>query len=991
MRVLQLNLNHCEAAHDLLMQTVRELKLDLVLISEPYRHLANQPWETDATTKAVIWSCGKYPFQSAVNCKEAGFVVAKLDGIHFYSCYAPPSLSLEEFTDLLDRLTEDAKQHFPLAIAGDFNAWAVDWGSKETKPRGQAVLEAMASLDLVLLNTGEEPTFIRGEKNSIVDLTFVSDSLARGNCSWEVTETYTGSDHRAILWEVSIDQRRRPAPKKTNAVGWKVSSFDHRTYLVALDDHPISGSNATEKATNIMRRLTEACDATMPRKQANNRRPPVYWWSDDIADLRKKCNAARRLSQRARKKPHFEELEMRYKKTRQKLNKAIKRSKANSWNELTAEVESDPWGRPYKVVMTRLKSQPMPSPTCPELLRKIVTVLFPQQLEFKRANTREKASMIPPITEEELLEACDRVGNTKAPGLDGIPNIALKVAIHALPSLFLDVYNECLSEGIFPAKWKEQRLVLLPKGKKPPDEPSSYRPLCMLDTAGKILERIVHRRIEAAAEPLLADNQYGFRKGRSTLEAINLVVDTAREAISGERWLGGTKKYCLVATLDIRNAFNSARWDCITEALERFGIPEYLRSMVDDYFTGRVLKYDTETGPKEYRVTGGVPQGSVLGPLLWNIMYDGLLKLILPRDVKLVAFADDVAVVIVGKHLKDIKFTFGKTFEVVRRWMDSVGLSLAEHKTETVLITGRKVLETITLQVGDHEITSQPFLRYLGVMIDARLNFKQQAEHVGAKASVVRATLARLMPNIGGPKQKRRALLSSVVTSVLTYGIPIWADALKIQQSRRKIAPVYRLSALRVASAYRTVSEDAVCVIAGLLPIGVLADERTALYRRKGETTLSPEELRREERRNSIRRWQLLWDTTTKGRWTHRLIPQVDVWLNRKHGEVNFYLTQMLSGHGCFREYLHRFKHEDSPECPSCPGVKEDAEHVFFTCPRFNSPRSTWETAVDQKIQLESLIEAMLSSKVAWDATSNFAAEVMKELRIEERKRNAAE
>ncbi|GBP94341.1 hypothetical protein EVAR_65487_1, partial [Eumeta japonica] len=57
-----------------------------------------------------------------------------------------------------------------------------------------------------------------------------------------------------------------------------------------------------------------------------------------------------------------------------------------------------------------------------------------------------------------------------------------------------------------------------------------------------------------------------------------------------------------------------------------------------------------------------------------------------------------------------------------------------------------------------------------------------------------------------------------------------------------------------------------------------------------------------------------------KGRWTHYLIPRIDVWLNRSHGEVNFYLTQMLSGHVCFREYLHRFKHDNSPECPSCPG-----------------------------------------------------------------------
>ncbi|KMQ84101.1 reverse transcriptase, partial [Lasius niger] len=536
-------------------------------------------------------------------------------------------------------------------------------------------------------------------------------------------------------------------------------------------------------------------------KRSTNLLPPVYWWNDTIATLRKECIRARRLSQRGRKKTNSDELEAKYKEARRKLNKAIKSSKKQCWDELLDEVETDTWGRPYKVVMTRLKSQSMPSPTCPELLKKIITALFPQQPELNHSIEQYEAETIPPVTEVQLLEACGRVGNTKAPGLDGIPNIALKAAINAAPGLFLDVYNTCLQEGTFPAKWKQQRLVLLPKGKKPPDEPSSYRSLCMLDTAGKILERIVHRRIEAAVENHLADNQYGFRRGRSTLDAIDLVVNTVRETISGTRWRRGTKKYCLVATLDIKNAFNSAKWDCIMEALTGRSVPGYLRRMIVSYFTDRVLKYDTESGPKEYRVTGGVFQGFVLGPLLWNIMYDGLLKLVLPSEARLVAFADDVAVVIVAKHLEDINFVFDETFAKIRRWMESVGLKLAEHKTEAVLIISKKQVETITLRVGDYELTSQSFIRYLGVMIDTRLSFKQQAEHVSTKASAVRTVLSRLMPNVEGPKQRK--------ASVLTYGIAIWADALQTQESRRKVAPVYRLSDLRVTSAYRTMSEDA--------------------------------------------------------------------------------------------------------------------------------------------------------------------------------------
>ena len=90
----------------------------------------------------------------------------------------------------------------------------------------------------------------------------------------------------------------------------------------------------------------------------------------------------------------------------------------------------------------------------------------------------------------------------------------------------------------------------------------------MLDSAGKILEWIMYTKIEAIAEKHLSDRQYGFRKGRSTVDAINLVVNIAKDAILGTRWKNGEKQYCAIVTLDMQNASNSARWDRIMEALD---------------------------------------------------------------------------------------------------------------------------------------------------------------------------------------------------------------------------------------------------------------------------------------------------------------------------------------------------------------------------------------------------------------------------------------
>ena len=162
MKILQFNLNHCEAAHDLLMQTVRELELDIVLIAEPYKHLSTQPWESDSTTKAVIWSCGKHPFQDTIN-----------------------------------------------------NDWATS------------------------------------------------------------------------------------------------------TRKIALNNAPICAGTAEEMTTDLMKRVTQACDASIPRKRGMNQRPSVHWWNDHISALRKECLKKRRISQRGYRQPNSTELIAEYKQSHQ--------------------------------------------------------------------------------------------------------------------------------------------------------------------------------------------------------------------------------------------------------------------------------------------------------------------------------------------------------------------------------------------------------------------------------------------------------------------------------------------------------------------------------------------------------------------------------------------------------------------------------------------------------------------------------------------------
>jgi hypothetical protein len=203
---------------------------------------------------------------------------------------------------------------------------------------------------------------------------------------------------------------------------------------------------------------------------------------------------------------------------------------------------------------------------------------------------------------------------------------------------------------------------------------------------------------------------------------------------------------------------------------------------------------------------------------------------------------------------------------------------------------------------------------------------------------------------------------------------------MKVERFRNYLKRILRQNAARVSSAYRTASTEALEVIAGFPPIYLLVAERTRVYEEGRES-------RPDARKWLLQKWQERWQQTEKGAWTRKLIPRVKPWLERKHGELDFHLTQALTGHGCFAAFLHRIGKQQDEGCWYC-GESDDAEHTLFVCEKWDNERlSLMRKTTSWPPTTENFTDTLLQSGEDWNAVVVFVTRVLTEKEKHERER----
>ncbi|KAE9545560.1 hypothetical protein AGLY_001103, partial [Aphis glycines] len=838
-----------------------------ILILSEYYNCNGIDCYSDTDKRASIELVSSLSIQD-LGREEPGFRWIKIGGIRIYSCYWSPNTDIKQYEHFILRLELSVRGgRGEVIIAGDFNAHHTEWGCPKNNKRGEILSNMIHALGLLICNKGKAPTFQRGFSTSIIDLTIASPGTADRMQNWSVLDENTLSDYNYI--EFVIKNRAvedyPPTIHRTNIR--ELEKAIEEGHFEVPDTYNMDANQYSEAMVQAIKdKSTTTID---PR--AKHRRS-VHWWTHEIADLRKEANHARRVYQRKLKKTGRGECvteEERAKLTKLNLVKAIKRSKEQAWKRLCDLVDREPWGKAYKIVMGKLqKKRPIPELTTPGRLEKIISGLFPTHRDREKTNWPsecQRQATSEAIRPEELATAVSSLKRNKAPGLDGVTNEMVKLVARKFPDMLLTAYNKCLFEGKFPIKWKTARLVLIRKGDKPLNEPSSYRPICLLDCLGK---------------------------------------------------------------------------------------------------------------------------GSVLGPTLWNVLYDDLLRVPLPEGVEYLAFADDVVLVATAKEPYELEGKLTTAAGKVSSWLESIGLKLAAHKSEVVVITRMRKHNDIKVTIGGTEIKSSSSIKYLGIQIDAKMIYTEHAKTVANKAGNTLSNLGRIMPNLSAARQNRRRLLAGVIHSQLLYGAESWAEDMS-QEGWKQLGRVQRKAALRVASAYRTVSKEAILVVSGVIPIDIMAIERRRSYlQKRGEQEpLDPEG---ELQQTALDKWQSRWEGTEEAeerQWTRRLIRDIREWTGRKHGEVDFHITQALTGHGCFAQYLHRFGLLEEACCWFCGHLNDDPNHTFFECDAWHNKRRELNMLIGEEVTAENLVSNMIHSKDKWNAISNYIHYVLTKKENEERRR----
>lgn len=377
------------------------------------------------------------------------------------------------------------------------------------------------------------------------------------------------------------------------------------------------------------------------------------------------------------------------------------------------------------------------------------------------------------ISEKNLIHTVQKLKPKRSTGYDDIPITVIKQNIHYLKQPFTYLVNMSLKKGVFPDCYKIAKIKpLFKKGEK--NLPENYRPVSLLPCMSKILESVVKNQVTvyAAENSIISENQYGFQKNLNTTEAIHNLVKNVNHILDD-------KSHPLAIFCDLSKAFDCVDHCVLIEKLDYYGISGISNRWFTSYLKDRKFYVELEHLERDTlenissstrTINCGVPQGSILGPVLFLIYINDLADNF--PELKFTIFADDTNFLLNKKSLVDLRIDGADILDRIYKWFTANKLVLNVDKTFSVLFQPNKKVGDINIPTTGGEVRSQENVRFLGVHIDQSLSWKHHVECLNKSLCSAIYAIKTTRLNIG--RDVAVTVYYAYFYSLLQYGIEFW-------------------------------------------------------------------------------------------------------------------------------------------------------------------------------------------------------------------------
>lgn len=371
----------------------------------------------------------------------------------------------------------------------------------------------------------------------------------------------------------------------------------------------------------------------------------------------------------------------------------------------------------------------------------------------------------------ELAEICSNLKNNKAPGIDNIHNTVLKNMSPSFFEALAKIFNSFITKGIFPNIFKRAKVIPIPKNGKDPKLPNSYRPISLLSALAKLFERVIYNRITTHTEnnDIIHCKQFGFRKDHSTVHQIKRVIHIVEQNKAARRSTG-------VVLLDIEKAFDSIWHDGVIFKLNQLEFPLYLQKLIQNFLKNRTFFVCIGNSTSTLRnIPAGLPQGSVLSPILYSIYTSDIT---IKRNHDAAFYADDSAILCSGKLSNAIVKQLAASLKHIEKYFNKWKIKINREKTQAIIFPFNKSpkrVPNIPLQIQGNSIEIKKSIKYLGIILDSKLTFKEHVHQVCEKAIRCGRALFPLLNRKSKLNLKNKLLLYNMcIRPIMTYGCQAW-------------------------------------------------------------------------------------------------------------------------------------------------------------------------------------------------------------------------